>query len=155
MAGSAIHPVTILLAEDDDGHAILIQDALRDAGLLNAVLRFKDGRELLDHLDRHSEAGATQPWGSHLLLLDINMPRVDGPEVLQAMKTAPHLKDLPVIMLSTTDDPREIQRCHDLGCSGYLTKPVNFLNFLSLLSRVGLFLQAVKCLPLGEEGGQA
>lgn len=147
--------VTILMAEDDDGHAVLIERALRDAGLINPVLRFRDGQETLDFLEGLDHAPALQEGRSYLLLLDINMPKVDGVEVLRIVKADPWLKTLPVIMLTTTDDPREIQRCYELGCGCYITKPVEFTQFMSTLNRLGLFLQVVAVPTLAKEGGTA
>jgi CheY-like chemotaxis protein len=152
MADHDSNPVTILMAEDDDGHATLIQRALREAGLVNPLLRFKDGQEILDYLQGPNATIAPQQGQAYLLLLDILMPKVDGVEVLRALKANPALKNLPVIMLTTTDDPREIQRCYDLGCNWYITKPVDFTHFVETLNRVGLFIQVVKVTPLGEEG---
>ena len=79
-----------------------------------------------------------------LLLLDINMPRLDGVEVLRRIKADPETAKIPVIMLTTTDDPREVERCYELGCSVYLTKPVEYDGFIEAINRLGLFLQVVK-----------
>ena len=84
---------------------------------------------------------ASQPM---LLLLDIKMPRVDGVEVLRQLKSDPQTALIPVIMLTTTDDPREIQRCYELGCSVYITKPVDYQAFVEAIKRLGLFLQVVR-----------
>jgi CheY-like chemotaxis protein len=78
-----------------------------------------------------------------LLLLDINMPFVDGIEVLRQIKAEELTAKMPVIMLTTTDDPREIQRCYELGCSVYITKPVEYDSFVEAVKRLGLFLQIV------------
>ena len=80
---------------------------------------------------------------SYLLLLDINMPIMDGVEVLSRMKESENLKAIPVIMLTTTDDPREIENCYQLGCNVYITKPVDFVEFAETLKRLGLFVQIV------------
>jgi CheY-like chemotaxis protein len=79
-----------------------------------------------------------------LLLLDIKMPRVDGVEVLRQLKSDSQTALVPVIMLTTTDDPREIQRCYELGCSVYITKPVDYQAFVEAINRLGLFLQVVR-----------
>ena len=81
---------------------------------------------------------------SLLLLLDIKMPRVDGVEVLRQLKADPRTALIPVIMLTTTDDPREIQRRYELGCSVYITKPVDYQGFVEAIKRLGLFLQVVR-----------
>ena len=136
--------VTVLIAEDDDGHADVIIELLREIGVKNALVRFRDGQEVLDYL--RGEDGRTHLESGHryLLLLDIRMPRVDGVEVLQQMKAHPDWKQIPVIMLTTTDDPREIQSCYTLGCNCYITKPVEFGRFAAVLRQLGLFLMIVQ-----------
>lgn len=141
----ARNEVTLLIAEDDDGHAELIIDNLREAGLTNEIVRFSDGQELLDFLTGEPDTPRTRRRGSaYLLLLDIRMPRVDGVEVLRRVKADPELHKLPVIMLTTTDDPREVKNCYELGCSCYITKPVDYERFSEMLNRLGLFLMVVQ-----------
>lgn len=141
----ARNEIIILIAEDDDGHAELIVDNLRDAGLTNQIIRFRDGQEVLDFLTGTPDQGTTRTSGAaYLLLLDIRMPRVDGVEVLRRVKKHPELHKLPVIMLTTTDDPREVQNCYELGCSCYITKPVDYDQFSEMLNRLGLFLMVVQ-----------
>jgi len=141
----AKNEVTILIAEDDDGHAELIIDNLREAGLTNEIIRFRDGQEALDFLTGSPTTSKTRQSGTaYLLLLDIRMPRVDGVEVLRRVKAIPELHKLPVIMLTTTDDPREVRHCYELGCSCYITKPVDYDRFSEMLNRLGLFLMVVQ-----------
>ncbi|MBA2225786.1 response regulator [Thermogemmata fonticola] len=130
--------LVILLAEDDDGHAQLIERNLKRAGVVNPIVRVADGQAALDYI---RQGGNGQPL---LLLLDINLPRVDGIEVLRQLKADPHTSKLPVIMLTTTDDPREVDRCYALGCSVYITKPVRYESFVEALRRLGMFLEIVK-----------
>ena len=132
--------VNILLAEDDDGHAELIKDLLIEVGVRNPITRFRDGQEVLDFLANPDSLRNH----SYLLLLDIRMPRVNGVDVLRHMKGDDLLKDIPVIMLTTTDDPREVQNCYQLGCNCYITKPVEFGQFTSVLKQLGLFLLIVQ-----------
>jgi CheY-like chemotaxis protein len=135
--------VTIILVEDDDGHATLVERNLRRSGLDNGFIRLKDGQEALDFL-----LGPESPRReSYVLLLDIKMPRVDGVEVLKRLKADPWTATLPVIMLTTTDDPREIERCYQLGCNVYVTKPVEYEQFIDAVKRLGFFLQVVKLPP--------
>lgn len=138
--------VTILIAEDDDGHAELIRDNLHEAGLRNQLIRFRDGQEALDFFfaPPAGDAPRREPGLAYLLLLDIRMPKVDGVAVLKRIKATPELKKLPVIMLTTTDDPREIRTCYDLGCNCYVTKPVDYEKFTDILTRLGLFLLVVQ-----------
>ncbi len=138
--------IIILLAEDDDGHAELVTENLREAGVYNEILRFHDGEEALNFFFG-SEVG--QPVGyqrqqAYLLLLDIRMPKIDGVQVLERLKSTPHLRHLPVIMLTTTDDPREVEHCYQLGCNSYIAKPVDFSGFTEALRRLGLFILVIK-----------
>lgn len=145
--------VTILITEDDDGHAELIIDNLREAGLANDIIRFRDGQEVLDFLTGPPDTPETRQIGMpYLLLLDIRMPRVDGVEVLRRIKADPGLRALPVIMLTTTDDPREVKNCYELGCSSYITKPVDYEHFSEMLNRLGLFLMVVQVPGINGKG---
>jgi len=137
-------PVTILLAEDDDGHAQLVQRNLERAGLLNGFLRVRDGQELLDCLASRGESHQQTLDQTLVILLDINMPRIDGIEALRQIKANTATHRIPVIMLTTTDDPREVDRCYELGCNVYITKPVEYDGFIDAIRRLGLFLQIVQ-----------
>jgi CheY-like chemotaxis protein len=140
----AAEPLLIVLAEDDDGHARLVQRNLERAGLANGLQRLRDGQEALDFLRCEGEYAGPHLDQPVLLLLDIKMPRVDGIEVLRQLKADPRTALIPVIMLTTTDDPREIHRCYELGCSIYITKPVGYQAFVEAIKRLGLFLQVVR-----------
>ena len=138
---------TILLVEDDDGHAKLVEINLKRAGVANPIIRAKDGMEALDYvLSRGSYADQPAPH-ILLILLDINMPRMDGVETLRQLKSNEALKSIPVIMLTTTDDPREVERCYELGCNIYITKPVEYDQFAEAIRRLGLFLQVIAMPP--------
>lgn len=141
--------VVILIAEDDDGHARLIEKNLSRAGLHNKIERFANGQQILDFLFRRGPGRHRSPETSYLLLLDIRMPQVDGVEVLRQVKEDPELRKMPVIMLTTTDDPREVQRCHALGCSTYIVKPVVYERFAEAINRMGLFISLVQVPQLG------
>lgn len=143
----ALKALLIVLAEDDPGHAQLIQRNLRRIGFANEILHCQDGREALDYLLCEGPHAGRQTNGPILLLLDIKMPRVDGIEVLRRVKADPRTEKIPVIMLTTTDDPREIDRCYELGCSVYITKPVAYESFVEAVQRLGLFLQVVTVVP--------
>lgn len=130
----------ILIAEDDDGHAELIQEGLTEAGICNPIQRFDNGEDIWNFISGNGR----EPSKSYLLLLDINMPRMDGIEVLRRMKVDELLKHIPVMMLTTTDDPREVETCYRLGCNIYITKPIQFDKFAETLRRMGLFIQIVK-----------
>ncbi len=130
--------VTILIAEDDDGHADLIQELLLEVGLKNPMVRLRDGQEVIDFFD--GPVAQVENGCRYLLLLDIRMPRVNGIDVLRHLKAHPQWREIPVIMLTTTDDPREIQNCYQYGCNCYITKPVEFGRFATVLRQLGLFM---------------
>ena len=136
--------VVILVAEDDDGHAGLICKNLTRAGISNKVIRFQDGQEVVDFLFRRGKGPHREPDVAYVMLLDIRMPKLDGTEVLRAVKSDEELKKIPVIMITTTDDPREVELCHSLGCSSYVTKPVEYDTFVHAIRQVGLFLTIVQ-----------
>ncbi|HKI20011.1 MAG TPA: response regulator, partial [Isosphaeraceae bacterium] len=136
----ASDPVLIVLVEDDDGHANLVERNLRRAGLANGIQRLADGQEAIDFIRGEGSFTGRDLTQSLLLLLDIKMPRVDGIEVLRWVKSNPQTALIPVIVLTTTDDPREIQRCYELGCSVYISKPVDYVAFVEAINRLGLFL---------------
>ena len=135
---------TVLIADDDDGHAYLVEDNLRRAGVMTTFLRFSDGQEALDFLFGRTKDPAFRPDQCYLLLLDIRMPKVDGVAVLEQIKADPELRKLPVMMLTTTEDPSEVDRCHALGCNVYIHKPVSYDNFARALSELGKFVSMVK-----------
>ncbi len=136
-------PLSILLAEDDDGHATLVQRNMRRAGVENEVIWVKDGQEALDYV-RSEGAYAGRPRTAPLvILLDINMPRMGGVEALRQLKMDERTKTIPVVMLTTSDDPREVENCYALGCGLYITKPVEYDAFCEVVKRLGMFLQVV------------
>lgn len=146
--------VTIVLAEDDDGQASLVERNIRRAGFTNGFVRLKDGQEALDFFRSEGEyAGKPMP-STVVLLLDINMPRIDGIEVLKQLRASKETETVPVIMLTTTDNPKEIDRCYQLGCNVYITKPVEPEAFIESIKRLGFFLQVVK-LPKNGKAAQS
>lgn len=134
----------ILVAEDDVGHAGLICRNLKRAGIINPILHFHDGEKIMDFLFQEGEGPHRQPGLSYVLLLDINMPGYDGIAVLERVKSSTDTCKLPVIMITTTDDPREVDRCHALGCNSYITKPVLYENFVYAIRQLGLYLSVVQ-----------
>ena len=135
-----LQSVTILLVEDEDSHAKLIERNLRRGGVTNKIIRLVNGRDALDYLlDKGKYAGHTRPI--HLLvLLDLNMPDIDGYQVIKEMKEDEECRVIPIIVLTTTDDPHEVQRCYDLGCNNFITKPVEAKVFSKTMRDLGLFI---------------
>ncbi len=143
--------VAILIAEDDEGHASLIKKNLKRAGISNEIIHFKDGEEILEFLMKSNNGRHREPGTAYLLLLDIRMPKVDGVEVLRQVKQDEELRKIPVIMITTTDDPREVENCHRLGCSNYITKPIDYDKFVESIKQLGLFLMVVEVPKLNGE----
>lgn len=146
---SELHQVAILLVEDDPGHARLIVKNLRRANLTNDIVTVGDGQRALDYLFAEGEYADRQRPSPVLVLLDLNLPVQDGYQVLQRMKADERTRRIPVIILTTTDDTREVARCYDLGCSVYITKPVDYQQFSEAIRKIGLFLSVVT-IPNGE-----
>ncbi|BBE72840.1 response regulator [Oharaeibacter diazotrophicus] len=132
-------PVTILMIEDDEGHARLIEKNIRRAGVCNEVRHFSSGTAAVEHL--FSDAREDGPV---LVLLDLNLPDMSGIDILARIKGDERLKRAPVVVLTTTDDQREIQRCYDLGCNVYITKPVIYDTFAQAIRQLGLFLSVMQ-----------
>ena len=151
---SDINPMPcVLIAEDDAGHATLILRNLRRAGFDSNSVHLKDGQELLDYIYRRAPWTARQVHESLAIIVDLNMPRLGGFEILKHLKHDDVLARIPIFVLTTTDDPRELDRCYALGAAGYMVKPVDYGLFSDLVRRLAEFLTAVH-LP-GESSAQA
>lgn len=133
--------ITIIMVEDDEGHARLIEKNLRRAGINNPLCHFNTGKKAVDFLFSDNANHAPEHY---LILLDLNLPEMDGFEVLTRIKENPHTRLIPVIILTTTDNPIEIDRCYALGCSVYVTKPIEYDKFSEAIKRLGLVLSIVK-----------
>ena len=137
------HSVSIIMIEDDEGHARLIEKNIRRAGIMNDVRHFTDGGTALDYMFNHAEGPALN--GPALVLLDLNLPDMSGTDILARIKADDSpLRRTPVVVLTTTDDKVEIQRCYDLGCNVYITKPVNYESFAQAIRQLGLFLSVIQ-----------
>lgn len=136
--------VTIVLVEDDPGHALLIQKNLKRAGVNNPVVHLSDGQQALDYLFTTGNRAELLRRHPILILLDLNMPVVDGYQVLARLKADPQTRSIPVVVLTTTDNPSEISRCYELGCNVYVTKPVEYDKFSTAIQSLGLFLSIIK-----------
>lgn len=143
--------VVLLVADDDPGHARLIEKNLARAGLNNPIVRFENGQKILDFLRGQGDGPHRIADIPYLLLLDIRMPQVDGVEVLRQVKADGDLRKMPVIMLTTTDDPREVERCHVLGCNNYIVKPVDYDKFAEAIKQLGLFITLVQVPSMAEK----
>ena len=143
--GTLRQSVLIMLVDDDDGHRLLIRENLRTGGIVNEVLEMTDGQRALDYLTRRGQyqdpAASPRPG---LILLDIKMPKMDGFAVLEKLKADPQLRAIPVLMLTSTDDQGEVNRCYALGANTYVVKPVRYDEFQSRIKTLGLFLDIVR-----------
>ena len=135
--------VTILVVDDDDGHRELVRRNLKRSGINSPIVALTTGIQALDYVLCRNTYANRMGNGDLLVLLDINMPGLDGVEVLRQIKADAEGKKVPVLMLTTTDDPREIKRCYELGCNLYITKPVDPAAFMAAIQRLGLFLSVV------------
>jgi CheY-like chemotaxis protein len=137
-------PVEIVMIEDDEGHARLIEKNIRRAGVNNRITPFSNGTDGVKYLFGPDGSGAINKGKPLLVLLDLNLPDMTGVDILKRVKTNEHIKRVPVVVLTTTDDAVEIQRCYDLGCNVYITKPVNYDNFANAIRQLGLFFSVIQ-----------
>ena len=151
---------TLLLVEDDPGHARLIERNLRRAQLPYTIVVLRDGPAALNYLFPAQEEGpdgpaptqsrqrSARPLPPYLVLLDLNLPGCSGLEVLTRLKSDPRTRHIPVTVLTTTDDPHEIEQCYALGCNAYLTKPVVYEQFVAVIQDLGRLLTEI-AIPKG------
>ena len=137
-------PVQIVMIEDDEGHARLIEKNIRRAGVGNEIIPFVNGTDALNYLLGDDRSGAASSKRQQLILLDLNLPDMTGIDILQKLKGNKHTKRSPIVVLTTTDDSREIQRCYDLGANVYITKPVNYEGFANAIRQLGLFVAVMQ-----------
>ena len=140
-------PVSIVMIEDDEGHARLIERNIRRAGVNNEIHSFRNGTDAVNYLFGPDGSGTTNKNKPLLVLLDLNLPDMTGVDILKKVKTNEHLKRVPVVVLTTTDDAQEIKRCYELGANVYVTKPVNYENFANAIRQLGLFFSVIQVPP--------
>ncbi|SDA18881.1 Response regulator receiver domain-containing protein [Methylobacterium sp. UNC378MF] len=139
-----VHPVSIVMIEDDEGHARLIERNIRRAGVNNEIIPFRNGTSALEYLFGTDGTGEASARRHLLILLDLNLPDMTGLDILEKVKANPHTRRSPVVVLTTTDDSREIQRCYDLGANVYITKPVSYDGFANAIRQLGLFFSVMQ-----------
>ncbi len=138
-------PIDILLVEDNPGDARLTREAFKDGKLLNVLHHVEDGVEALAFLRQEKPYGAVPR--PDLILLDLNLPRMDGREVLAAIKSDESLKRIPVVVLTTSDDDRDVLRAYNLHANCYITKPVRLERFLEVVRSIEEFWLSIVRLP--------
>ena len=135
-----VKPITILMADDDEDDRLLTQDALAESRVLNELHFVEDGVELLEYLERKGKfvdkSISPRPG---LILLDLNMPRMDGREALEAIKANPNLKGIPVVILTTSKQEEDMVKGYHLGAASYITKPVTFDGLVELMKTLGKY----------------
>lgn len=137
--------VTILLVEDDEGHARLLEKNLRRGGMINRLVRVADGEEAVDYVSRTGAYQDSEQFPlPNVILLDVRMPRLDGFEVLAHLKGNTQLMKIPVIMLTSTDNQKEIDRAYELGANGYVVKPVSVESFIDRVVKLGMFIEVIE-----------
>ena len=152
MPANAGKPITILLADDDADDRMLARDALAESRLANDLRFVQDGEELMDYLHRRgryaSVESAPRPG---LILLDLNMPRKDGREALREIKSAPGLRSIPIVVLTTSKAEEDIYRSYDLGVNSFITKPVTFEGLVAVMRGLGRYWFEIVELPTDPE----
>ena len=134
----------VLMAEDDDGHAMLVRRNLKRAGFVGEPVHLKDGQELLDYIYHRGTYASRRPHGALALILDLNMPRLGGFDVLKQLKGDDVMARIPVFVLTTTDNPSEIDRAYTLGASACMVKPLDATKFADMVKRLADFLMAAR-----------
>ncbi len=136
--------VKIVMIEDDDGHALLLERTIRRSGINNAIQRFSDGASAINYLLGEDRAASAHNGHTLLILLDLNLPDMTGLDILKTIRENDVLKTMPVVILTTTSDTAEIERCYEFGCNVYLTKPIDHESFTDAIRQIGLFFSVIQ-----------
>jgi len=139
----------ILLVEDDPRDLELTMEALSENGLANEVLAVRDGEEALDYLNRRAGFASRLAGNPAVILLDLKLPKVDGIEVLRAIRVDDKLKMIPVVVLTSSRQDRDLVETYRLGVNAYVVKPVNFPDFIAAVKQIGLFWAIINEPPPG------
>ena len=142
-----LNPVVILMADDDDDDFMLTQKALKASKLLNKLVRVSDGEELMDYLLQKGSYADEEVLRPGIILLDLNMPRKDGREALKEIKAHEDLRDIPVVVFTTSKAEEDVFRSYQLGVNSFITKPVTFNNLLEVMASLGRYWFEVVELP--------
>src|SRR5258708_5318801 len=140
-------PVTIIMIEDDEGHARLIERNIRRSGVNNDIMPFTNGTAAVNYLFGEDGSGLARKGEALLILLDLNLPDMTGIDILRRVKENKYLKCAPVVVLTTTDDSQEIKRCYELGCTVYFSKPVTYESFADAIRQLRFFFSVIQFPP--------
>lgn len=140
-------PITILMADDDPDDRELTEEAFREVRFANDLRFVQDGRDLLDYLTRANGYTSENAPTPGLILLDLNMPRMDGREALTAIKADPRLKAIPVVVLTTSKADEDIVRSYELGAASYIPKPVTFMGLVNAMKTLGDYWFELVAIP--------
>jgi CheY-like chemotaxis protein len=146
--------IVILMADDDDDDYILTQKALNESKLLNRLFRVRDGEELLEYLRGEGEFAGQERNRPGVILLDLNMPRKDGREALEEIKSDPNLQDIPVVVFTTSKAEEDIYKSYKLGVNSFITKPVTFDSLIQVMQTLGKYWFEIVELPVKSDGSQ-
>lgn len=145
MLAEAVRPIEVLLVEDDEGDVLMTREALDEGKVINNLNVVGDGVEALEYLRCTGPyASATRP---DLVLLDLNLPKRDGRQVLRDIKSDPELRRIPVVVLTTSEAEEDVLRSYDLHANAYVTKPVDFDRFVQVIQQIDDFFISVVRLP--------
>lgn len=143
--------IPILVADDDEEDRMLIQDAMEESKLLNPLHFVVDGQEVMDYLLRKGKfVDSEKNPLPGLILLDLNMPKMDGREVLKEIKSNPELRAIPIIVLTTSKAEQDILRTYDLGVNSYITKPVTFDGLVDIVKNLGKYWFEIVSIPYSD-----
>ena len=151
---SAKDPIVILMADDDDDDYMLTEKALKESKLLNTLIRVRDGEELIDYLKGRGDYAAEKTARPGVILLDLNMPRKDGREALREIKSDDQLRDIPVVVFTTSKAEEDIYRSYQLGVNSFITKPVTFENLIAVMQALGKYWFEIVELPHHADGSR-
>jgi CheY-like chemotaxis protein len=141
--------ITILMADDDADDRMLAADAMRESRLGNTLRCVEDGQELMDYLMRRGKYAIIDAPRPGLILLDLNMPRKDGRQALEEIKSDPDLRRIPVVILTTSKSEEDVFRSYDLGANSFITKPVTFDGLVEIVRALGTYWFKIVELPGG------
>ncbi len=138
------HEITILVIEDDPGHSRLIEKNLLRANVRNNIIIKGDGQEALDFLFASHNGVERNEMPSIMILLDLNLPGINGINILKQLKENSATKHIPIIILTTSDDINDVNQCYELGCNVYITKPLDYEKFSDAIKKLGFFISVVQ-----------